>query len=59
MINTEHRADTVLSEAVDGGRLSNVVAMAASTDEVIYSGAYGLIDSVRSIESIRYSESRP
>ena len=51
MNDTEHRADRVLSEAVDSGRLSNVVAMAANTDEVIYSGAYGLIDSVRSIES--------
>jgi methyl acetate hydrolase len=51
MNETEHRADTVLSEAVDSGRLSNVVAMAASADEVTYSGAYGLIDSVRSIES--------
>ena len=51
MNSREQKADTVLKQAVESGRLANVVAVAASTDEIIYSGAYGLTDSTRSIKS--------
>ena len=50
MTHTERLAGVVLADTADSGRLANVVALAANADGVMFSRAFGILDSDRSIE---------